>query len=96
VGLLALTLLGLAALFSLWYPQADGASTWTAAFVRIGLVLAAAWLALPELRQVSVWFVAVTGTLLLVLARWPRYFLLALVIAAVAMFFRPRTWQRRL
>ncbi len=63
-------------------------------FVRIGLVLGAIWLALPQLQRIPLWF----GQLLLVgaiaIAARPK---LAVVVAPLILaiwFLRPRTKSR--
>ena len=57
VGLLALGML--AAAGSLWLSAGDDARAWSAALLRIGVVLAALWLALPQLRTVPRWLVRI-------------------------------------
>lgn len=94
IGLIALVLFALAAYFTFWSPPATGAQTWTAACIRIALVLAAAWLALPQLRDAPRWVVITAALLCLVLARWPRYFLLVLLVAVVFALFKPRMSNR--
>lgn len=94
VGLIAVGLFGLAACIALLRQPGTGGESWMAACLRMGLVMSAAWLALPQLRQAPVWLLAGAGLICLVLARWPRYFVIALVIAIAAAIFRPRMMSR--
>lgn len=91
IGVLAIVLLAAAGALLLGYLGPDVAETWAGALVRVGLVLAAAWLALPQLRGVPPWMIALALALLVILARWPRYFFVALIAAAVLAIFRPKT-----
>jgi hypothetical protein len=89
VGLIAVALLTLALLLTRQTSSA-GHETWVGALVRIGLVMAAVWLALPQLRNVPPRVLVLVGAVLLVLARWPRYFLLVLLLGVAVAFLRPR------
>lgn len=61
------------------------------ALIRVGVVLGAVWLALPELRRGgNVWVLLAVVFGSLIVAWRPRYFLFALAIAVVAYFLRPR------
>ncbi len=94
VGVLAIgcTLTGLAfAIFDSFESAAFGA------FLRTGVLLGAFWLALPSKNRdaawanVSPWTLAITVVLILILVRRPRAFLpLIAVVAAAAIFIRPR------
>lgn len=89
IGLIAVVLLAIA-LWMTFRSGTAGTETWAGAFVRVGLVMAAIWLALPQLRHAPPWLLLVIGAVLVVLARWPRYLLLAILLGVVAAFLRPR------
>jgi len=98
IGAAAIILLGLAG-WLFWQesgaPQAgNGPDQWLAAALRVGLVMAAVWLAWPDLRRMSPWFIGLFSVLLpitlIVIARWPRYLPLFLAIGVVLYLLRPR------
>jgi hypothetical protein len=73
----------------------DGAHSryleWTSACLRVGAVLGAVWLAMPEFRRPgNRWLVAAILAGFVVLAWRPRLFLVAAVLFVVAWFLRPR------
>jgi len=94
IGTIAIALLATALALSLGIGGEQAAETWTGAFLRVGLVLAGVWLALPQLRSLPPWATILGMGLLLVLARWPRYFIVALVVAALVALIRPRQPRR--
>jgi len=89
VGILALAVLGLGAVLSLLGTE-DGYQAWGSGLLRVGLALGALWLALPELKRLPVWMLISVAVLLVVLARWPKQFFVALVVAVAFAILRPR------
>ncbi len=93
VGTIALLLIALALVAAIW-PESIVNATWAGAFIRMGLVMAAVWLALPQLHNVPPWLIIAAGCIFVVLARWPRYFLLAAAIGVLLLLIRPRSSVR--
>lgn len=91
VGILALVLILIGGVLYFFGPQSERYQEWIGGTLRIGLVLGALWLALPQLRRLPRWMVPVIFALCLVLALRPRLFLVAFVLALVIAFVRPRT-----
>jgi hypothetical protein len=58
--------------------------------MRVGLVLAVLWLALPELQRLPPWWAAAIAGVLIVLTRFPRYFVGAVIVAVLLVILRPR------
>ncbi|MBX3412080.1 MAG: hypothetical protein KF708_05125 [Pirellulales bacterium] len=89
VGILALVLLATGT--SLWAfgENTDTTAAWVAACWRIGLALAALWLALPDMRRVPVWLLAGLLFVALVVARNPRIMLIAVGAALAFTVLRP-------
>jgi hypothetical protein len=82
----------------LWWPQADA----TSAFCwRSAALLAAAWLAYPDVQRLPNWLLMVVPVVLIVLVRWPRLLLLVIplliVLAIINRLMQPdgRTGGRR-
>jgi hypothetical protein len=103
VGLLALICWGLAGLLW-WTGWESGGDLWQGAFVRVGTLLAAFWLALPQRGGDAAWFrvsipvlVGVFAALLLVArVRVPLKVLIpaGLGFAVAVMLLRPRSRTR--
>lgn len=89
VGILAVVVLVLGALLSL-LGSGDDSQAWGAGLLRVGLALAALWLALPELMRFPRWMLISVAVLLVVLARWPKQFFVALAVAVAFAILRPR------
>ncbi len=90
VGILAIVLL-LAALILATVPQqTDQTAMWAAACQRVGFLLAVMWLALPELQRLSPWYAVAVVGVLIVMARFPRYLVAAVIVAILFLFLRPR------
>jgi hypothetical protein len=102
IGAIALLLLSLAGYLG-WqefYGQQpdDQPDQWLGAFVRMGLIMGAVWLAWPDLRRLPPWllglFMVLLPITLIVIARWPRYLPWFLVGGVVLYVLRPRGNQR--
>ncbi len=91
VGILALILLVVGAI-ALVFPGDEGSRQNVAAgCLRVGLILAVVWLALPELtRSTSRWFLLGTIAVAIVLARWPRLIVVVAVFLVAIAILRPR------
>ena len=73
----AVVLLLSAVVLAIWWPQAE----LTLAFCwRTGAVLAACWVAFDDLQRLPNWLLLTLPVLLIVLAKWPTWFLLATAI----------------
>jgi len=94
VGILALGLLALGALLSFLTSGAES-QAWAAGLLRVGIAAAALWLALPELKRLPRWILISAAVLLLVLARWPRQFFVAVIVVVAFALLRPRVKTNR-
>lgn len=96
VGLIALTCLGAAAAIGVVDTWEN---LWCAAFMRVGLLMAAFWLALPSGRREAAWAnlspYTIVGALVAVfiVARWRSALPIVIGVGALALVLRPR--QRR-
>ena len=92
----AVLLLAAAPVIGWWYPEAEG----TLSFCwRMGLILAAAWLAYDDVQRLPNWLLLAMPVVLIVLVRWSRLVLLlipALILWAVLRrLFWPNGEERR-
>jgi hypothetical protein len=95
VGIIALALLlAWAALFQ-WPIGSEGNEALQGACLRVGVVMAALWSALPQLRRVPGWLVSLVVALGLIVAVRPRLILLAVPVLLVVWLLRPRQRNRR-
>ena len=90
VGILAIALLLAALVLALLPQQSDETAMWGAACQRVGFVLAVMWLALPELQRMNPWYAVAVIGVLIVMARFPRYLVGAVIVAVLFLFLRPR------
>lgn len=90
VGILAIALLTLAQVLRFGPWEGDNVQLWAAGCQRVGLVLAVLWLALPELQRLSPWYAAAAVGVLIVLVRFPKYFVGAAIVAGLVLLLRPR------
>ena len=97
VGILALVCCVAGAVMALAVPDQDAMA---AAFVRVGLLLGAFWLALPTKSRPAAWanvspWLVVAVVVGLLLVRQMRVFIpLLLVVAVLALILRPRPKKR--
>ncbi len=91
IGIIALVLLLGAGGFWLW--DDPSLYVWFSAFVRIGALMSALWLAFPQVSRAPMWLFVVLGLVLapLVLIKNPRMLILVLVVAVVVLKLRPWT-----
>ncbi|MBX7166459.1 MAG: hypothetical protein K1X74_08915 [Pirellulales bacterium] len=91
IGAVALLLGVVAGLLWLFGPAGAATAQASAACLRIGTVLGAIWLALPQLQAwTSRLVMAALLALALVLALWPKLFVLAVIALVIAALLRPR------
>jgi hypothetical protein len=97
VGLSALVCLGIAATLLVLYPGSEEWSYWQGAFVRVGALMTAFWIALPSRKRDAAWANVSVGTLIGVIlaifgiAYRPRYAVpLIIVVVAIGFVLRPR------
>jgi hypothetical protein len=94
VGILAIALL-LGALFLRLGPwDQREVAAWISGCQRVGFVLVFLWLALPELERLSPWYAVTIMGVLIVLVRFPRFFIGAVIVAVLVLLLRPRTAAR--
>lgn len=97
VGILALICLGIAATLLILYPGSDEWNYWQGAFVRVGALMSAFWIALPSRNRDAAWANVSVGTLIGVIlaifgiAYRPRYAIpVIVVVVAIGFLLRPR------
>jgi hypothetical protein len=92
IGILALVLLA-ASLLSWVWPAAEAFVQFDGFCVRLGAILAVWWLAYPDLARLPAWILAGVPVLVIILARWPRFFWLFIPVVVVLAVLKPR-WGR--
>jgi hypothetical protein len=96
VGVIAIGLFAIAAAIKCWAPANSGYEQWMTACVRIGTIMAVVWLAMPAARdfRTRLWL-GVVLVAAVVLIRWPKLLLPALVAFVALALLRPRPTNRR-
>ena len=91
VGVIAALLIVGAIVLWIWAPLGSNNEVSLSACVRVGLVMAALWLALPQLERIPNWLMkaALFVALLLVSFKQPRVLVLAGGIYLVVVLLRP-------
>ena len=93
VGILAALFFLGAVVFWIW-PPSEQYEQFHAMCWRLGGILAALWLAYPDVCRLPAWLLLALPVLVIVLARWPRWFLLLvpllIVLAILNVLTRPR------
>lgn len=100
IGASGLLCLAIGGSLMIWPAQASSAQFVYGMCIKVGLVLLAAWLALPQLDRIPGWlFATVLGLILLVAVR-PQMVLILVRVGVVLLpiFFaiwllRPKTWR---
>jgi hypothetical protein len=77
LGTAAVLFLLCAATLWWWWPQME---IETAFFVRMGVVLFAAWLAYDDVQRIPGWLLPVMPVVLVLIVRWPRLLLLLMPV----------------
>jgi hypothetical protein len=99
IALLLLSSAGYLAWQEFFSKQPDNQpDQWLGAFVRVGIIMGAVWLAWPDLRRLPPWLLGLTMVLLpitcIVVARWPRYLPWFVAAGVVMYILRPRGNRR--
>jgi len=94
IGILALVLLLVAGVLTIWPPASDGYQQFHAGALRVGIVLAILWLAYHDARRMPIWLVWAIPALLVTLALKPKWFLIAVPIVIALLIVRPRNRGR--
>jgi hypothetical protein len=96
VGILAIVLLIAAGFLYLWPDTGTNQQQLLSACLRIGAMLGALWLALPQVNKPrSWWILGATFLTVLIVARFPRLFWIPLVALIALAILRPRFGARR-
>jgi hypothetical protein len=95
IGILALVLLLIAGALTIWPPAGEGYQQFHAGALRVGVLLAVAWLAYDDARRMPVWLWGAIPALAAVLVLKPKWFLIALPIVIVMLIIRPRNRGRK-
>ncbi len=95
IGIIALLLLIGAVVFWIWPPEGSAGLQLEAACWRVGALMSVLWVAYPQVHHMPVWLWAAIPVLIIILARWPRYFLVAIPVLIALAILKPRTTQRR-
>ena len=90
VGIIALVFLGSALALWGWPPDWDDNRFLLAASVRIGLVMAALWLAHPQLVKLPAWLPNIILVAAIVVALRPRLIVIAVPLLLLLLWLRPR------
>lgn len=88
IGVAAGMLLLVAAGLILWAPNTPMWQESIALFTRLGAIAFLFWLAWYDLRRIPAWLMVMLPIAALILARWPRYFLLLVPVLVVVGFLR--------
>ena len=90
VGLLAIALLSAWVALWIWPLEWEGNHALQGACLRVGLVMGALWLALPQLHRVPGWLVVLTTVVAVVVALQPRRAVVLVPVLIAAWLLRPR------
>ena len=89
-GLISLTLLLVGGFLYFWPPEWENSAPLAASCIRIGAVLAAIWLAYPELNRLPGWLAPVCTATAIAIAVRPRLAIFIIPLAIVLLILRPR------
>lgn len=95
IGIIALLLFLGAVYYWIRPPQGSFQTQMEAACWRVGMLAGALWLAYPMVHRMPAWIWFAIPALVLVLARWPRYFPLAAVVMVALAILKPRAGKRQ-
>ena len=90
LGLIAIVLLAASAALALWPTSWDGGPALQAACLRVGIVMAALWAALPQLHRIPNWFLTLGAAMAIVVAIQPRRLVILLPLLLAIWLLRPR------
>ena len=94
LGIIAVVMLIAGAVMLWWFVE----SKWdflAASCLRIGAVLGALWLALPQLQEMSRWFYRAAIAIALVVAVFSKYAVVIVPILGILWFFGPKTGKHQ-
>ena len=90
VGLIALVCLAAAA-WLWWFPLTwQGSAALQGATTRIGLVMGAIWLALPQLSRIPGWILQLVAATALIVAVRPKFAIVAIPVLLAYLILRPK------
>ena len=96
LGILAAILVTGAIYFSIWPPETENFRAWVLpAFVRMGVLTTALWMAWDDLQRLPQWVLGTTVVALGLVAIKPRLFLFLLPLVVILAIIRPRFGQRK-
>ena len=95
IGIIALLLLVGGVVFWIWPPRGSWQGQLEAACWRVGALAAVIWLAYEQVQRMPAWFWVSLPALVVVLAKWPRWFLLAVPIVLALAILKPRVGKGR-
>ena len=90
VGLIAFACLATTVWLRFFPLQWEGNDGLLGATMRIGLVMAALWLALPQLQRWPGWLIQVIGVSAVIIAIRPKVALVAIPVLLAYLFLRPK------
>lgn len=90
VGIIAAGLLITWVTLGIWPPAWEGVAALQGACLRIGLVMGAFWIALPQLRPLPGWLVTLAAVLAVLIAWQPKRLIFLAPLVIVLWFLRPR------
>ncbi|MGA2031042.1 MAG: hypothetical protein ABSG68_02195 [Thermoguttaceae bacterium] len=95
IGIIAILLLAIGLSSWLWLPGEGWQQSFQAVCCRVGAVMAALWLAYPDLERMPGWIWAIVPALVLIVAKWPKLLLLVIPALIVAALMKPKLGGKR-
>lgn len=96
LGILAAILVTGAIYFSIWPPETQNLRVWVLpAFVRMGALTTALWVAWDDLQRLPQWALGTTLVALMLVAIRPRLFLFLIPLVVILAIIRPRFGQQK-
>ena len=89
-GIISLVLLIVGGLLYFWPPDWENSAPLAASCIRIGAVLAAIWLAYPELKRIPGWLAPVCIIAVVAIAAKPKLAIFIIPVAIIILILRPR------
>lgn len=93
--IIAIVAIGFLAAAVLFHYRPIGEWELDACCLRTGAVIAVLWLAYPDLMRLPPWLLAMVPVLLIILAKWPKLFLLLVPLLIVLALLKPRWGGKR-
>jgi hypothetical protein len=95
VGLIAVVLLGTALALALFPSESHSQQALLGACLKIGSVMAALWLAHPQLQRLPAWLATAAVITAVIAALRPRILFVAVPVLFAVWLLKPRTWEKR-